>query len=358
MICPNCGAQLPDTAKMCFCCKTTFQIEQKAESKKLSKKENNLDKSNKKLYIVLVAAIIAMVGLSITYKVEKGEWRLPFQKQQINYVDYDIFDYRYSVSDEWKGDGRLNTNGATFFYFKNGQYMISRSAVGGVLTEAAQDATLKGMETSGEPWSKEEIFYLDGRRAFYTSGYFTSDDGRRYKSRALITEYNGYLYHFNFAMEEKYFNSELAEEVLKHVKLPCLESYTLGEVGYAVPSAWKEDKQYEKGLRFKGDDYEFIANKSEILFKIEDEKGPENQKIYYSAILDGVLMTDDPVKVDGYPMLLVHGICDDNPLLVYVVIYQVNGYEYTFRIRFNGTEGNTSKEINSIINSIHLEKEK
>ena len=32
MICPNCGVQLPDTAKMCFCCETTIQAFQQTET--------------------------------------------------------------------------------------------------------------------------------------------------------------------------------------------------------------------------------------------------------------------------------------------------------------------------------------
>ena len=32
MICPNCGQPLPDTAKICFCCKSIIQVENQINS--------------------------------------------------------------------------------------------------------------------------------------------------------------------------------------------------------------------------------------------------------------------------------------------------------------------------------------
>lgn len=53
MICPNCGQPLPDTAKMCYSCKTKFQ------------KTIEYDKSNEKPHLTPQGVIIAIIMLII-----------------------------------------------------------------------------------------------------------------------------------------------------------------------------------------------------------------------------------------------------------------------------------------------------
>ena len=358
MICPNCGAQLPDTAKMCFCCKTTIQAVQQAENKEIEKKEKLSGKGTKKLYVLLVAAIIAMAGLFYAYMVINGKWRLPFQKKTITYVNYTIFDYSYAVSDEWEGDGRLDADDRTYFRFKHGQYMISRTTISGPINEESRDAFIEGAEKNGEnSFSKENIFYLNGRKAFFTSGILKIDN-EKYKTRMLVTSYDGYMYVFTFGMEEKYFDEDLANDVLSHVNLPGFESYTLNQVGYAVPSEWKEDKQYEKGLRFKGDGYEFFAEKKKAENDILDENVQKKLVNYYMDTYGGGFYIKDAGYRDGYPALIISGIgsAKSGTCIVNIFIYQIDDYQYIFFINDSGTRSGSVKQTNAILDSIHIEK--
>lgn len=129
MICPNCGQPLPDTAKMCFSFRSKLQWEMQENNSHIeSEKVVSTTKRMKKLYILLAVAVIAMIGLFYTYKVIKGDWRLPFQKKQIVYINQKIFDYSYSVSDEWEGDGKLDEKNMTVYTFKYGKYIVDRFA--------------------------------------------------------------------------------------------------------------------------------------------------------------------------------------------------------------------------------------
>lgn len=347
MICPDCGAPLPDTAKMCYCCKHTFETDVQTNTAEVSNDNNRLIKENKKLYILLTVAIVLIVGAFGLYKM---------MNRKITYVSHEVFDYTYSVPDDWQGDGRLNIDETAYYYFDHGTFMVTRTEATGRLNEAEQEKYLATMESkTGASWSKEEIFYLNGAKSFYTDGYYSMSDGNQYKTRALITYFNGYSYQFSYAVLEKYYDSKIADEVLKQVTLPCMQSYTFDGVGYAVPSNWKEDKQYKKGLRFKSTDYEFVVDKKDIAISIEDENGPENQEKYYTDHYNGTLVHDNVLFIDGYPSLEIRGVCEGNPSVLYLVIYQVNGHEYTFTIRINYTNGVSSRDVYNIIDSIHIE---
>lgn len=160
MICPNCGAQLPDTAKMCFSCRSTIQNAQESERIEALNGEKRSGKGMKKLYVLLVSAVLLMAGLFYTYMVINGNWRLPFQKKDITYTDYKIFDFCYAVPDEWEGDGRLNADERTYFRFKYGQYMISREILSGPINEEARDSFLEGVEKKEKVLGVKKIFFI------------------------------------------------------------------------------------------------------------------------------------------------------------------------------------------------------
>ena len=367
MICPNCGQPLPDTAKMCFSCRSKLQwAVQNNNAPVKSENVNSKTKGIKKLYILLAVAVIAMIGLFYAYKVVKGDWRLPFQKKQIVYINQKIFDYSYSVSDEWEGDGKLDEEDTTVYAFKNGKYIVQRLTFEDTLNDSIIESYIDGLsENAKTPWIREKTFYLDGRLSFITSGLFKADS-ITYKMKSLVTQYNGYLYTFTFAIEEKRYDSELADDVLSRIHLNGVKSYTYDNVSYSVPSKWKEDKQYEAGLHFKDTNYELTVSKRNTITSLENENAKMQLSSFYNLmymgknqISESILEASDVTYFDGYPGMLIEGTYkvmyfEDHTIDIF--IYQIDGTDYIFEFDTNTTFGDLD-DVKFIIESIHIATE-
>ena len=367
MICPNCGQPLPDTAKICFCCKSIIQVENQINSLD-AEAENAISKPKgiKKLYVLLTVAVIAMIGLFYTYKVIKGDWRLPFQKKQIVYINQKIFDYSYSVSDEWEGDGKLDEKNMTVYTFKYGKYIVDRFAYDHTFSDEIVEICIDGLnETTESTWSKEKEFYLDGRRSFIANTTMKSGS-QNVKAKALLTQYDGYIYRFTFCMNENRYDPELADEVLDHVHLNGVKTYTYDNVSYSVPSKWKEDKQYEAGLHFKDSNYELTVSKRNTITSLEDKNAKMQLSSFYNVsymaklqIYDFALEAGNVVYFDGYPGMLLeetYKVMYFEDHTIDIFIYQVDGTDYIFEFDTNTTFGNLD-DVKFIIESIHTDSE-
>ena len=65
MICPNCGAQLPDTAKMCFSCRMQFNANYKQQQRnaQVNEAQRELQEINKTGNAVYIVSIVINVLL-------------------------------------------------------------------------------------------------------------------------------------------------------------------------------------------------------------------------------------------------------------------------------------------------------
>ena len=210
-------------------------------------------------------------------------------------------------------------------------------------------------ENSETPWNKGEIFYLDGRATIIANGYLQAETGLL-KTQMLITQYDGYIYTFCLGMKEDLYDEDFVSDVFDHIHLGAMKTYSYDNVHYAVPSDWKEDKQYEAGLHFNGTDYEFMVSKRVSTGNVEDSIFKSSQAKFFSDEYGMSFEPKEEVYLIGCPGLLLEATYKEVMIEDHVrdiFIYQDNGYDYIFQIDI--AQFGDKKAARKIIESIHIE---
>jgi hypothetical protein len=384
--CPKCGTVIHyaegNTKVVCNICNSTFDIpsditDQNAEywyrkGMEQAHKEikEKADASNKKkikaLYIILAIVLVAIIGLTITLVVIKSKENKTAsvskektseantQAKPRKYKEYKIFDFSYSVPDDWEGDGKLDTNDTTQFSLDNGMYMIQRIYVGDrIENENNKEDYVQGVERSTKSsWIVNDNFYLDGQISFIMEGKNIIDNDN-FHMFYLVTQYNGYLYTFMMGTKEGC-EIDYVDELFDSVHLTAMNKYLTDNVEYYVPANWQIDSDYQDGLRFNGLDYGLVVEKIDAGRDITWQNDKAALVKAYSDSFDKAADSSRVFYQDDNPAITIQGSYLDGDLMMYVhvFVYQVDGYQYVFNV-FTTKEDAYIDDINNIFASIH-----